>query len=76
MPDRAAPRPRWSPCPCWRWGRAGFAAVWMLLALALDRQCSWLALLAALDMALLLRLALAAPAGGTARGWRWRPRVA
>lgn len=43
-------------------GSCGFAAAWILLAHALDRQCSWMAVLAALDAALLLRL------GGVARG--------
>ena len=44
-------------------GTAGSAAVWVLLALALDRQCSWMAVFAALDAALLLRL------GGYRPGW-------
>jgi len=37
-------------------GSCGFAAAWVLLAHALDRQCSWMAVLAALDAALLLRM--------------------
>jgi hypothetical protein len=37
-------------------GSLGFAAAWVLLASALDRQCSWMAVLAALDAALLLRM--------------------
>jgi hypothetical protein len=37
-------------------GSLGFAAAWVLLAHALDRQCSWMAVLAALDAALLLRM--------------------
>jgi len=37
-------------------GSACFAAAWILLAQALGRQCSWMAVLAALDAALLLRL--------------------
>lgn len=45
-------------------GTAGSAAVWILLALSLDRQCSWMAVLAALDAALMLRL------GGHRPGWR------
>lgn len=45
-------------------GTAGGAAVWILLALALDRQCSWMAVFAALDAALLLRL------GGHRPGWQ------
>lgn len=66
MPDRVAPPPRWYALPLLALGAAGFAAAWMLLALALDRQCSWLAPLAALDMALLLKLAKW-PAGGSRR---------
>ncbi len=38
-------------------GSLGFAAAWVLLAFARDQQCSWMALLAAIDAALLLRLA-------------------
>jgi len=45
-------------------GSVGFAAAWVLLALARDRQCSWMALLAALDAVFLLRLARV-PAGRT-----------
>ncbi|MGN6512681.1 MAG: hypothetical protein ACTHKZ_03805 [Lysobacteraceae bacterium] len=48
-------------------GSAGFAAAWVLLAWMRDRQCSWMAVLAALDAALLLRLARMRP------GW---PRAA
>lgn len=42
-------------------GIFGFAAFWVLLSLALDRQCSWMAVLGALDVAWMMRL------GG------WRP---
>lgn len=42
-------------------GAAGIAAAWALLALALDRQCAWMALPAALDALLMLRLAGMAP---------------
>ena len=45
-------------------GIAGFAAAWVLLASATGRQSSWMALLAALDAALLLRI------GGMAAGPR------
>lgn len=44
-------------------GGLGFAALWVLLALYMDRQLGWMALLAAVDAALLLRLA------GMRRGW-------
>lgn len=42
-------------------GVAGFAAAWILLASATGRQSSWMAMLAALDAALLLRLGGMAP---------------
>jgi hypothetical protein len=45
-------------------GCFGFAAAWVLVAFARDRQCSWMALLAALDAVFLLRLARM-PAGAT-----------
>ncbi len=48
-------------------GSLGFAALWVLLALYTDRQLGWMALPAAADAALLLRL------GGMRRGW---PRAA
>ena len=38
-------------------GSLGFAAAWILLAAALGRPCSWMAIPAALDAALLLRFA-------------------
>ncbi|WP_231120387.1 hypothetical protein [Cognatilysobacter tabacisoli] len=37
-------------------GAGGFAAVWILLALATNRQCSWMAVVGALDIAWMLRL--------------------
>ena len=46
-------------------GCFGFAAAWVLIAFARDRQCSWMALPAALDAVFLLRLARMPP--GTAR---------
>lgn len=42
-------------------GSSGFAAAWVLLAWSRDRQCSWMAVLAAIDAALLLRLARMRP---------------
>lgn len=38
-------------------GSTGFAAAWVLLAWTRDRQCSWMAILAAFDAVLLVRLA-------------------
>ena len=46
-------------------GVLGTDAVWVLLAVASNRPCSWMALLAAVDVALLQRLTGAPP--GTAR---------
>jgi len=37
-------------------GTTGFAAIWVVLAWSNDRQCSWMALLGALDIAWILRL--------------------
>ncbi|MCL1634419.1 hypothetical protein M2650_07210 [Luteimonas sp. SX5] len=45
-------------------GSVGFAALWVLLALYADRLLGWMAVPAAADAALLLRL------GGMRRGWR------
>ncbi len=57
MTDIAVRRARWLAPALLVLGSLGCAAAWILLALASDRQCSWMALLAALDAALLLRLA-------------------
>ncbi|WP_460762810.1 hypothetical protein [Lysobacter fragariae] len=43
---------------------AGFAAIWVVIAWTSNRQCGWLAVLGALDVAWMLRLA------GWPRGWR------
>lgn len=67
MPPRPE-SPRWYALPLLALGAAGFAAFWMLLALALNRQCAWLAPVAALDVALLLRLAKW-PAGASRAAW-------
>ena len=45
-------------------GSFGFAAAWVLLAFARDTQCSWMAVFAAVDAVLLLRLARMPP------GWQ------
>jgi hypothetical protein len=46
-------------------GSVGFAAVWVLLALYVDRQLGWMAVLGAIDAAMLVRV------GGMRRGgWR------
>ena len=53
---------RWFAAALLAVGSFGFAAAWVLLAFARDRQCSWMSLLAAVDAALLLRLSRT-PAG-------------
>jgi hypothetical protein len=68
MPDPTPSTHRWYALPLLALGAAGFAAFWMLLALALDRQCAWLAPLAAVDMVLLLRMAKW-PAGMSRAAW-------
>ncbi len=42
-------------------GVLGITAVWVILALIRDRQCAWMAVVAAVDIALMLRLGRAAP---------------
>ena len=42
-------------------GCLGFAAAWVLVAFARDRQCNWMALLAALDAVFLLRMGRVPP---------------
>jgi hypothetical protein len=62
MNDSASSAPAPAPVP---WlatvllliGTTGFAAAWVLLASWRDQQCSWMAVLAAFDAVLLLRLA-------------------
>jgi hypothetical protein len=66
MPKPSAPR--WYALPLLVLGAAGFAAFWMLAALALDGLCAWLAPLAAVDMVLLLRMAKW-PAGPARAAW-------
>ena len=65
MAQPAVRRARWLAPALLAIGVAGCAAAWILLALASGRQCSWMALLAGLDAALLLRFARAP--GGNAR---------
>jgi hypothetical protein len=42
-------------------GILGMTAAWVIVALILDRQCAWMAAIAAADIALLMRLGRAAP---------------
>lgn len=57
MADARSAANRWTALALLTLGAAGFAALWVLLALLLDRQCAWLAPLAAVDVALLQGLA-------------------
>lgn len=64
MRDRSA----WLAPPLAFAGSVGIAAAWVLCALAFDRHCGWMAVVAAIDAALLLRFA--GLRGGPARiGW-------
>lgn len=42
-------------------GILGMTAIWVILALIRDRQCAWMAVVVAADIAFLLRLGRAAP---------------
>ena len=53
---RPARPPRWLAPALLAIGCAGCAAAWILLGVASGRQCSWMAIVAGLDAALLLRL--------------------
>ena len=64
-PDTA---PRWFALPLLALGMLGFVSAWVLLALVLERQCAWLAPLAALVMVLLLGIGRW-PAGAKRAGW-------
>ena len=56
--NEPAPQPiRWLGPAFALLGSFGFAAAWVLLAFARDSQCSWMAVFAAIDAVLLLRLA-------------------
>lgn len=58
----ATPRPRLvAPLLFVLLGIFGMAAVWTMTALIVDRQCAWMAAIAAADLALLLRIGRAAP---------------
>ena len=46
--------PRWFALPLLALGMLGFVSAWVLAALFFERQCAWLAPLAAVDMVLLL----------------------
>ena len=60
--------PRWFALPLLALGMLGFVCAWVLAALALERQCAWLAPPAALAVLLLLGLSRW-PAGATRAGW-------
>ncbi|NUS38982.1 MAG: hypothetical protein HOQ02_08165 [Lysobacter sp.] len=63
VPTPSAPAPSaWLAAFLLLIGSTGFAAAWVLMAWTRDRQCSWMAVLAAIDAILLVRLARV-PAG-------------
>lgn len=62
MPPAPRRAPRWLAPVMLVMGGLCFVLIWVMLALYLQRQVGWMALLAALDAALMLRL------GGMARG--------
>jgi len=66
MTDPTARPARWLAPALLAIGTGGFAAAWVLLAVSRDQQCSWMALLAAADAVLLLRLGHARPGWGRA----------
>jgi hypothetical protein len=57
MTDLDERRVRWIAPALLLVGSSGFAAAWILVAFARDRQCSWMAVLAAVDAVVLLRIA-------------------
>ena len=68
MTSDSAPSPRWFALPLLALGMLGFVSAWVLAALFFERQCAWLAPLAAADMVLLLGIARW-PAGGRRAAW-------
>ncbi len=57
MNDTAVRRARWLAPALLALGSLGCAAAWILIALSTGRLCAWMALVAAVDAAVLLRLA-------------------
>lgn len=68
MTTNSAATPRWFALPLLALGALGFVSAWVLAALFLERQCAWLAPLAALDMVLLLAISRW-PASARRAGW-------
>ena len=62
MTDSAVRRARWLAPALLALGSLGCSAAWILLALSTGRMCAWMAVVAAIDAAVLLRLA-GVPAG-------------
>ena len=58
--------PRWFALPLLALGMLGFVSAWVLAALFFERQCAWLAVVAAADMVLLLSIARWPPGTGRA----------
>ena len=68
MTTEPDPTPRWFALPLLGLGMLGFVSAWVLAALFFERQCAWLAPLAAVDMVLLLGIARW-PAGAKRAAW-------
>lgn len=66
MPSHPATRSRTFAFALLAFGCLGFAAAWILVSAWLDRSCAWMALLAGVDAALLLRFARVRPGIGRA----------
>ena len=68
MTTETDPTPRWFALPLLVLGMLGVVSAWVLAALFLERQCAWLAPLAAVDMVLLLAISRW-PAGAGRATW-------
>ena len=66
--------PRWFALPLLLLGMLGFVSAWVLAALLFERQCAWLAPLAAVDMVLLLSISRW-PAGAGRAAWAFAATV-
>ena len=65
MPSTRCPVSPWFAVALLALASLGVAAVWVMLSMRLDRQCSWMAVVAAADAALVVRLLRMRP--GTVR---------
>ena len=68
MTTKPTRTPRWFALPLLALGMLGFVSAWVLAALFFERQCAWLAPLAAVEMILLLSISRW-PAGAGRAAW-------